>query len=152
MPRANCAPLPAERGCGQIRPVLPPALRVALTPTNTLLLAWPAAATGYALQRNLDLAPANWTTLTNTPDLFNGPTSALLDGWDMLTSRGPVSGTMSLLQWSASWKPVITDRGQLLFNSGSSVGTFQAVVVSEPSGLVLLSQGLIGYGLYRTDN
>jgi hypothetical protein len=83
------------------------------------------------------------------PDLFDGPTSSVLDGWDMLTSIGPVGGTMYLTQWDVNWDPVFTDGGRLLFNSGSSAGTFEAVVVPEPSGLVLLSLGLIGYGLYR---
>jgi hypothetical protein len=60
------------------------------------------------------------------PDLFNGPTSPLIDGWDMLSSIGPVGGTLNLLQWGLS--PVITDGGQLLFDSGSSQGSFTAVV------------------------
>jgi beta propeller repeat protein len=46
--------------------VLPPAvLRVALTSTNTVLLAWPAALTGYDLQQNADLATTNWLAVTN---------------------------------------------------------------------------------------
>src|SRR5688572_22144915 len=63
---------------------------------------------------------------TNTPgfsrgsgvggaDLYNGPTTVLLDGWDMLTSVGPFAGTMNLLQWSSS--PVNTSGGVLVFNS-----------------------------------
>ena len=48
--------------------VLPPAvLRVALTSTNTVLLAWPAALTGYDLEQNANLNTTNWLPVTNPP-------------------------------------------------------------------------------------
>jgi hypothetical protein len=50
------------------RPILTPAvLRVALTSTNTQLLVWPAALTGFELEQNTDLATPNWTVVTNLP-------------------------------------------------------------------------------------
>ena len=34
---------------------------------NSLLLSWPTSPNSFAVQQNLDLNPAHWTTLTNTP-------------------------------------------------------------------------------------
>jgi hypothetical protein len=42
-------------------------LRVVLTSTNTLLLAWPAALTGCGLEQNADLTTTNWLAVTNPP-------------------------------------------------------------------------------------
>ena len=76
-------PLGDERGATDpetltIHVFAPATLRVALTPTNTLLLAWPAAATGYALQQNPDLSPTNWTTVTNTPEVVGSEKRVLI--------------------------------------------------------------------------
>jgi hypothetical protein len=62
----------------------------------------------------------------NGLDLFNGPQTTLLDGWDMLSSVGPLGGTLFLSQWTNT--PVLTDGGQLIFANGSSQGSFTAVV------------------------
>jgi len=84
-------------------------------------------------------------------DLYNGPSSALLDGWDMLSSIGPIGGSLQLMQWLLS--PVVTDAGQLIFNSSSTRGTFQAIVgssVPENSTTVLLiGCALVGLGAMR---
>ena len=39
-----------------------PALSIAMTPTNTVLISWPSPSTGFGLQQNLDLAGTNWVT------------------------------------------------------------------------------------------
>src|ERR1043166_2743756 len=44
-----------------------PSHRVAVTQTNTVLIAWPAPSTGFVLQQNQTLSPGNWTTVTNSP-------------------------------------------------------------------------------------
>ena len=44
-----------------------PTLRVELTATNTILIAWPASASGYELEENSDLGTTNWTTVGTTP-------------------------------------------------------------------------------------
>lgn len=80
-------------------------------------------------------------------DLYNGPTSALLGAWDMLSSIGPLNGTSRLLQWTAL-PAVQTTGGQLVFNDDAAVtGTFQAVVgptvvVPEPSTYAMLAAAI----------
>jgi Protein of unknown function (DUF4038)/Putative collagen-binding domain of a collagenase len=44
----------------------PPVLRIFRTSTNTVGLAWPAAASGFGLQQNSSLAATNWMPVTNT--------------------------------------------------------------------------------------
>ena len=44
-----------------------PRLTGVLTSTNTIVLSWPTAQTGYLVQQNADLSPTNWTTLSNAP-------------------------------------------------------------------------------------
>ncbi len=45
---------------------LPPALLISAAPTNQVRLSWPANASGYLLQQNVNLNPTNWSTVTNT--------------------------------------------------------------------------------------
>jgi PKD repeat protein len=49
--------------------VLPPLpkLRIEMPDPTTVLLAWPAAATGYSLEQNADLSPGNWLPVTTPP-------------------------------------------------------------------------------------
>ena len=42
-----------------------PLLRVVLTGTNTVVVAWPNPSTGFSLQQNVSLGTANWTGVTN---------------------------------------------------------------------------------------
>lgn len=42
-----------------------PILTIALTPTNTVLVSWPAPSTGFNLQQSASLANANWVNSTN---------------------------------------------------------------------------------------
>jgi hypothetical protein len=76
----------------------------------------------------------------NGGDLYNGPVALPFGSWDMLSSIGPVGGTMSLLQWAGG---VSTSGGSLVFANSSGQGTFAAVVGSRTvpdasSTLVLL--------------
>ena len=43
-----------------------PLLRVLLTSTNTVLVAWPAPSTGFSLQQNTNLSTTFWAGVTNT--------------------------------------------------------------------------------------
>src|SRR6266446_6003750 len=43
-----------------------PLLRVVLTSTNTVIVAWPVASTGFSLQENASLGTTNWSNVTNT--------------------------------------------------------------------------------------
>src|SRR6266403_6412819 len=42
-----------------------PQLRVVLTSTNTVIVAWPVPSTGFSLQENASLGTTNWSDLTN---------------------------------------------------------------------------------------
>ena len=48
-----------------------PLLRVDLTSTNTVLIAWPAPSIGFSLQENSDLNTAAWTGVTNVPTVVD---------------------------------------------------------------------------------
>jgi len=52
-------------------PLLPAAMQISVTPTNSFLLSWPADAVGYVLQESPSLKPANWTTVTNMAQLVS---------------------------------------------------------------------------------
>ena len=75
-------------------------------------------------------------------DLFDG----FLGPTDLVSNYGPVFGTANLLQWSNS--PVVTSGGVLVFNSGQSAASFQAITsaveVPEPATWMLLGAGLFG--------
>jgi hypothetical protein len=95
----------------------------------------------------IDVVGFSWATGL---DLYDGPVSATLNGWDMLSSIGPVSGNTFLLQWQVA--PVITSGGQLIFNYAETTGTFQAVVgttaIPEPSSMTMfgIAALLLGTG------
>jgi hypothetical protein len=48
-----------------------PLLRLFLTPTNTVVLAWPAPSTGFRLQHTPDLGTPNWSDVTNVVNPVN---------------------------------------------------------------------------------
>jgi len=49
-----------------------PILTAQLPGTNTILLSWPAPATGYALQTATNLSGSDWTPVSTTPENVNG--------------------------------------------------------------------------------
>ena len=49
-----------------------PLLRIALTGSNTILVAWPAPATGFVLQQSSGLGNPNWQDATNVPIVAGG--------------------------------------------------------------------------------
>lgn len=67
-------------------------------------------------------------------DIVIGPENDQFDTWDMTTSIGPVSG-------QALIRPdeLQTSGGVLRFHSGRTTITYSAVVVPEPSNILLLS-------------
>src|SRR5215813_12113494 len=46
-----------------------PGLRVVLTTSNTVVVAWPNPSTGFNLQQNLDLGTPGWASVTNVPTM-----------------------------------------------------------------------------------
>lgn len=42
-----------------------PLLRIVLTSSNTVVVAWPAPSSGFSLQQNSDVGTANWISATN---------------------------------------------------------------------------------------
>ena len=49
-----------------------PLLRLFLTATNSVVLAWPAPSTGFHLQQNPDIRSSNWSGVTNAVNVVNG--------------------------------------------------------------------------------
>jgi DNA/RNA endonuclease G (NUC1) len=49
-----------------------PVLNIVASGTNTILISWPAPATGFALQQNLDLTTAGWSSVTNAVNSVGG--------------------------------------------------------------------------------
>jgi len=47
-----------------------PLLRIFLTATNTVIVAWPTAAPGFNLEQNSNLATTTWSTVTNTVNVI----------------------------------------------------------------------------------
>lgn len=81
-------------------------------------------------------------------DLFNGP--AGVGAWDMASSIGPIGGTANLLQWSE--EDVVTTGGVLVFDSGTTATTFQAVVgepIPEPATMMLIGTGVLAAAVRR---
>jgi hypothetical protein len=51
--------------------LVPAALQLSLTASNTVQISWPAAAVGYVLQQSPSLEPADWTSVTNAAQLVD---------------------------------------------------------------------------------
>jgi hypothetical protein len=56
-----------------------PPLNITLTPTNTVVLTWPAASTGFALQQNTDLSTVNWQPVTNAVSVVGDMNQVIID-------------------------------------------------------------------------
>jgi hypothetical protein len=53
-------------------------LSIQLTPTNAVVISWPAPSTGFALQQNGTLDPASWVTVTNSTSVANGQNQVIV--------------------------------------------------------------------------
>ena len=78
---------------------------------------------------------------TNGGDVYLSDSNAAFDGWDMLSSLGPVSGQHTLVGWD--FIVVNTTGGRLVFNDETIAGSFQASVVPEPASSALLGIGAV---------
>jgi hypothetical protein len=80
-------------------------------------------------------------------DLYSNLNNPVFANWDMLSSIGPITGIARLKQWG-NYGDIMTSGGRLYFpGEQSSSCTFQAIVgvVPEPSTLVLLGIGVMGF-------
>jgi hypothetical protein len=55
-----------------------PTLRVFLTTSNTAVIAWPAASTGFTLQQNSNLGPNNWTTVGSSVNVVGNENQVVI--------------------------------------------------------------------------
>jgi hypothetical protein len=55
-----------------------PLLRVVLTSTNTVIVAWPAPSTGFSLQQNAALGTTNWLGVTNSQTVVGSEKQVLI--------------------------------------------------------------------------
>lgn len=65
--------------------------------------------------------------------------------WDLLSSIGPFNLASSILQWNLG--PLSTSGGELILNSQTGVGTFEAIVIPAPASVGLF--GLAGLAAAR---
>jgi hypothetical protein len=54
-----------------------PLIRIKMTSTNTVLVAWPSPSTGFILQQSADSMGTNWVNVTKSP-MDNGTTRSVL--------------------------------------------------------------------------
>jgi hypothetical protein len=55
-----------------------PLLTVFHTPTNTVVISWPAPSTGFLLQQNSDLNTVNWLNVSTTPIVVGGQNEVIV--------------------------------------------------------------------------
>ena len=63
---------------GAAAPPTKPQLSLALTPTNSIVLAWPATASGFLLQESQSLQAANWATNAAIPVVIGASKQVVL--------------------------------------------------------------------------
>jgi hypothetical protein len=68
-----------------------PLLRIVLTATNAVVVAWPASSTGFRLQFNPDLTTTNWTDVGQTPTVVGGENQVIV--------TPPVGNRFYRLRW-----------------------------------------------------
>jgi hypothetical protein len=55
-----------------------PRLRIVLTPTNSVVLAWPAPTTGFSLEQNPAIGTSDWSVVTNAPKVVGTENQVIL--------------------------------------------------------------------------
>lgn len=55
-----------------------PTLSIEFTPTNTVVLSWPATFTDFTLQQNSTFNSADWVNVTNTTTVVNGQNQVIV--------------------------------------------------------------------------
>ena len=55
-----------------------PLLRVVVTTTNTLIVAWPAPSTGFSLQQNAAVGTTNWAGVTNLENVVGSEKQVII--------------------------------------------------------------------------
>jgi hypothetical protein len=55
-----------------------PLLRVFTTATNSVVVAWPSASTGFSLQDNTNLSTSIWNTVTNVPVVIGSENQVII--------------------------------------------------------------------------
>jgi len=55
-----------------------PLLRVVLTTSNTVVVAWPDPSTGFSLQQNAALGTTNWASVTNAPAVIGSERQVII--------------------------------------------------------------------------
>lgn len=73
-------------------------------------------------------------------DLLIIPPDSSLTSWDLSSSISPIVGSQPINPWAL--QPVATDSGVLIFTTHADTITFSAILVPEPSQLLLLLAAL----------
>jgi len=55
-----------------------PTLRIFLTTTNTAVIAWPTASTGFTLIQNTNIGTTNWTAVGNTVNVVGSENQVII--------------------------------------------------------------------------
>ncbi len=76
-------------------------------------------------------------------DLFNGPYTPALAGWDMASSIGPISGEGEVLQWESFMVPVETTGGTLFFETDFDTEATFTAIVPAPGGAAVMAFGFV---------
>lgn len=58
--------------------MFPPQLNITSGNTNSVVISWPSASTGFRLQQKSSLGTTNWATVTNIPAVTNGQNQVII--------------------------------------------------------------------------